>query len=379
MACHARRVPRLLCLQRASITFYDFNLPEGKSREVPESRTVADSTVETILPFSTDERLRAEYLSFRNQIRIGKLLENMDLAAGQVAYLHADPYRENTVMVTAACDRITLQNEIIHTDYDIKVRGFPTYVGRSSMEIRVELTQEQTGAKLTGYFLFASRNAKDFSSKVLPALTLSSPEEEKLFKHAKERKEHMKRDRQNFDIMKLPTPEERIVIHELFLARKNGAKERPLKETRFDSTIYMHPREQNIHGHIFGGYLMRKAFEIAFLTACTFSHASSVDFLLMDEIQFLAPVKIGQILNCSAIVTYTSPKLGLLQVSVEAHVVNPLDRSVTKTNTFQFTFHHNGELEELNPGSYEESMKYLVGRRIMNTAHSSELLGIMKE
>lgn len=61
---------------------------------------------------------------------------------------------------------------------------------------------------------------------------------------------------------------------------------------------------------------MRKAFEIAFLTACTFAHASSVDFLLMDEIQFLAPVKIGQILNCSAIVTYTSPKLGLLQVSV---------------------------------------------------------------
>lgn len=61
---------------------------------------------------------------------------------------------------------------------------------------------------------------------------------------------------------------------------------------------------------------MRNAFEIAFLTACTFSHTDCVEFLVMDEIEFIAPVKIGQILNCSAIVTYTDPKLRLIQVSV---------------------------------------------------------------
>lgn len=123
---------------RSYSSFYDINLPEGISEEIPKERTVSDSYVETILPFSTDEKLKAEYLSFKNHIRIGKLLENMDLTAGQVAYLHADPYRKDTIMVTACCDRITLQNSSIQTGFDIKVRGFPTYVGKSSMEIRVE-------------------------------------------------------------------------------------------------------------------------------------------------------------------------------------------------------------------------------------------------
>lgn len=130
----------------------------------------------------------------------------------------------------------------------------------------------------------------------------------------------MMSDRLQYDVMTLPTPEERIVIHDLFLARRKGIKGNELKDTRFDSTQLMHPREQNIHGHIFGGYLMREAFEIAFLTACNFARQDAVQFLVMDEIEFLTPVRIGQILNCSAIVTFTDPKNRLIQVAVSVTV-----------------------------------------------------------
>ena len=138
-----------------------------------------------------------------------------------------------------------------------------------------------------------------------------------------ERKKNFKRNQQKYDILQLPTPEERIVIHDLFLQHKKGVEGNALKDTRFDSTQYMHPREQNIHGHIFGGYLMREAFELAFLTACTFAHQEFVQFLVMDEIEFLAPVRIGQILNCSALVTYTDPFNRLIQVAVRVtHVAS---------------------------------------------------------
>jgi len=48
--------------------------------------------------------------------------------------------------------------------------------------------------------------------------------------------------KQHAENLSLPTIEERVIIHDLYLARKHGAQEISLKGTRFDSTLYMHPR-----------------------------------------------------------------------------------------------------------------------------------------
>ena len=61
----------------------------------------------------------------------------------------------------------------------------------------------------------------------------------------------MREDKKQFDVLSLPSVEERVVIHDLYLARKNGAEEISLKGTRFDSTIYMHPRVCNIKHFFF--------------------------------------------------------------------------------------------------------------------------------
>ena len=136
---HPFRAGRFVSVSRRNrIGFYDIEIPSNVSDETVTERTVADSTVTRVLPFSSDERLRAEYLSFTNQLRIGKLLENMDLMAGEVSYLHADPSRKNTVMVTASCDRITLQKGVLDPKQDMVITGFPTFASRSSMELRVE-------------------------------------------------------------------------------------------------------------------------------------------------------------------------------------------------------------------------------------------------
>lgn len=44
----------------------------------------------------------------------------------------------------------------------------------------------------------------------------------------------------------------------------------PMSQTERESTLLMHSQERNVHGKIFGGYLMRRAFEMGWLTAALF-------------------------------------------------------------------------------------------------------------
>ena len=138
---------------------HNIAIPDNASDEQPAERVVAESAVVRVLPFSSDPLLRAEYLSYTGRIRIGKLLENLDLAAGEVGYLHADPSRKNTVMVTASCDRITLRG-FLHPEKDMTLHGFVTYVGRSSMELRVERKSSQSSSRDPTYREKSPRRAK---------------------------------------------------------------------------------------------------------------------------------------------------------------------------------------------------------------------------
>ncbi len=56
----------------------------------------------------------------------------------------------------------------------------------------------------------------------------------------------------------------------------------------------MHGQDKNIHGKVFGGYLMREAFDISFLTVM--KRAGQYPQLLrVDQVLFLKPVTVGSI------------------------------------------------------------------------------------
>lgn len=81
---------------------------------------VTDSAFEKVLPFSTDLELRDRYINFFGGLRLGKLLEDLDLIAGEVAYKHTEGWGRGMTIVTAAdhghcairpinqCDRMQL-------------------------------------------------------------------------------------------------------------------------------------------------------------------------------------------------------------------------------------------------------------------------------
>jgi acyl-coenzyme A thioesterase 9 len=62
-----------------------------------------------------------------------------------------------------------------------------------------------------------------------------------------------------------------------------------LRETRLENSLICQPQQRNIHGRIFGGFLMHRAFELAFSTAYAFAGLVPC-FLEVDHVDFLRPV-----------------------------------------------------------------------------------------
>lgn len=117
---------------------------------------------------------------------------------------------------------------------------------------------------------------------------------------------------------------------------------------------------------IFGGYLLKQTFELAFTCAASFSHARPT-FLNLDPSTFEQPVPVGSVLYVAAGVNYTEPDMNggtRIQVMVRTHVRNVEhgERERKSTGTFFYTFHVDGEVSVL-PQSYDEFMRWIGGRR----------------
>lgn len=383
------------------------------------TRSPSESVLETTLPFSSDHALRDQYVSPFGHIRIGRILEDLDAMAGSVAYVHADDgvsETRNLTIVTASVDRIQLLDHL-HPNYDYRIKGYISWVGRSSMEVRLELLAykepkekpKESSVILVAYFTMAARDPKTMRAAAVNKLAIQSERQQKLFDQG----ECHKQKRLQFAEKSLrkspPTPEESLAIHEVFMKQLTKAQAQlnpaqvdteqdgelyvPMSSTKYGTTILCQPQERNIHGKIFGGYLMRKGFELAFSTAYLFGKSLPF-FFAMDDVTFYKPVEIGDILSLEATVTYTSRRdfsrnsyygLGAAQsdmvktvvetshtskqtfvhVEVVAFVSNPKLMKKHTTNTFNFTFicPEDTQHECVAPQTYEEAMRYIEGKR----------------
>jgi acyl-coenzyme A thioesterase 9 len=127
---------------------------------------------------------------------------------------------------------------------------------------------------------------------------------------------------------------------------------------------FYYKQQRNLYNKIFGGFLMRQAFELAWTNASLYS--STVPHVsVVDNISFKRPVLIGSLLFLSSQVVYTRDES--MQVRVHAQAVDPQTGSKETTNDFYFIFTvpqgHN--LPQVQPKSYAESMMYIDGRRHM--------------
>ncbi|KAJ1921792.1 hypothetical protein H4219_000526 [Mycoemilia scoparia] len=352
-------------------------------------KRLKDSYCEMYMPFKDDLSLREEYVNCNGQMRLGKILEDLDRLAGAIAYKHASDQSGNpapVTIVTAAVDRIYLLSKLT-MDRNYKISGMVTYTGYSSLEVFMSLEAvynntmdnepEATEKVLSARFTMVARDNYTGKSAQVNPLMLENDEERRLFKISEKIKEYKKGNAQKALAKLPPSPEERILIHNMWI-ECNKFVEGPyntsvplpkdmawLDETTMESVTLCFPQDRNIHNKIFGGYLMRLAHELAFANACVFTRGRPT-YVSLDDFSFRSPVNIGSILKLTSQVVYSEPEGDkTFQISVKVDVIDNKDSSVHTTNTFYFTFHapDNGSLKRIMPRTYSDMMKYLEGRR----------------
>ncbi|XP_036414577.1 acyl-coenzyme A thioesterase 9, mitochondrial-like isoform X3 [Colossoma macropomum] len=339
-----------------------------------------DSMIEVHLPLGTQPSLREKYLNYHNTVRFGRILEDLDSLAVLICYSHTwnkELERSPLSIVTALVDKIDMRKNIIYPDCDIKFTGHVTWVGKTSIEAKMHMTQFHDGAYspvLDATFVMVARDPENKRAAFVNPLKLQGPEEEKIFQQGEINKKR-RVDLSTASLLKVaPTAEERTVVHSLFLSTLDpktvSFRSRILppnsmwmEDAKMKGLEICHPQERNIFNRIFGGFLMRKAYELGWANACAFAGSRPI-LVAVDDILFQKPVEIGSLLLLSSQVCYTEGEH--IQVRVHTEVLDPLTRQHSTTNVFHFTFRVEKAVPAIVPQSYGESMLYLDGKRHFN-------------
>jgi len=153
-------------------------------------------------------------------------------------------------------------------------------------------------------------------------------------------------------------------------------------DTTVEKCMLMFPQERNVHQKVFGGYLMRLAYELGFTNASMFTRGH-VRFLSLDGISFARPVPIGSILRLRSCIIHTastSEQPVIVHVGVKANVVDVKTGSEQTTNDFRFTWCQDPEEvttsppRQVVPKTYKEAMLWLEGKRALELG--SEIRGL---
>ncbi|KAH0846216.1 Acyl-coenzyme A thioesterase 9, mitochondrial [Fonsecaea pedrosoi] len=345
-------------------------------------KKMSDTYVSLVLPLSQDPWLLDTYANYTGQIRIGTLLMDLDALAGVVAYKHTG---EGVSNVTAAVDRITIKNPIREI-CDLELSGQVTYAtGRSSMEVTLQIAKAPAPGRqvapedvfMTCAFTMVALDPRTKKPMNIAPLEVNTPAEKALFAKGEENYRNKKTMRSAHILTKPPDADESALIHKMWTdslayADRNNPKNQPsnvvaMSKSTIHSTQIMMPQYRNRHHFmIFGGFLLKQTFELAFTCAASFSHTRP-RFLNLDPSTFEEPVPVGSVLYVAAGVSFTEPHPGggtRIQVMVRTHVrpVEHQDQERKSTGTFFYTFFSPADVSVL-PQSYSEFMGWVAGRR----------------
>ncbi|XP_057679854.1 acyl-CoA thioesterase 9, tandem duplicate 1 isoform X2 [Corythoichthys intestinalis] len=354
----------------------------AKSQGELPAKSMKESLLEVHLPLGSQPQLREKYLTFHNTVRFGRILEDLDSLAVLISYSHTyNPAlkRSPLSIVTALVDKIDMRQHDIYPDGDIKFSGHVSWVGSTSIEAKMHMTQYRNGEYspvLDATFVMVARDPQNKRAAFVNPLRPEGPEEEELFRQGEANKSR-RVELSTASLLKVaPTAEERKIVHGLFLntldKKTVSFRSRVLppdsvwmEDAKLKGLEICHPQERNIFNRIFGGFLMRKAYELGWANACAFGGCRP-GLVAVDDILFRKPVEIGSLLLLSSQVCYTEGKH--IQVRVHSEVFDPMSRQHDTTNVFHFTFASDRDVPNIVPQTYGESMLYLDGKRHFDQA-----------
>ncbi|ELT98028.1 hypothetical protein CAPTEDRAFT_123067 [Capitella teleta] len=347
--------------------------------ELP-SKSMIDSYEAAVIPLKSDKELRGKYVNSFNLVRYGRIMEDLDTMAVWISFSHnrtngaEREYRSPLSFVTAMVDSIDIMPEALIPSQDITICGHVTWVGSTSVEVSMHVEQVQNGAiipAVAAKFVMVARDPQKNRKAFVCPLEMHTDEEKSLFDAAACRKAIRQTEAEESLLRIPPSHDERLLIHDLFLQtldESSATFKHPIKpagsvwmeDTLLKNITICFPEERNLYGKIFGGYLMRQAFEIAWANACVYCKGRP-SIVAVDDIIFKKPVEIGSLLYLSSQIVYTNGDHML--VKVHAEVVNAKSGQHETTNIFHYTFRSKMTIPPVIPKSYAEYMMYLDGKR----------------
>ena len=148
-----------------------------------------------------------------------------------------------------------------------------------------------------------------------------------------------------------------------------------MRDTGLSNALIAQPQQRNTAGRIFGGFLMRRAYELAFATAYVFAGVAPQRCAEVDEVSFRLPVEVGNLVRFDSTVLYTLSGPGAtnaqepeVHVEVQARVLDVPGRNTKLANVFAFTFvaAPGSCLRTVLPASEDEAER--VRRRVLSNA-----------
>ncbi|BFF92663.1 acyl-coenzyme A thioesterase 9 mitochondrial [Drosophila madeirensis] len=353
---------------------------QPKLEELP-TRSMLDSHTTVVLPLSSDEYIRERYVNYLGRVRMGRVMEELDMFAVWLCHRHVLlpnlpkdvplPY----TFVTLLVDKVEFTNiERLKANHDIHLSGHISWTGRSSMEITIYVQQLADGEYIDvtkAFFLMVARNATNTGSAPVNPLKPADETEKAIWKEA-EKRQKQRRTAQTESVLNSPPREhEQAIMYDLLKRttipdnmdlnrRILPPKCRWMQDSQQTTMISPFPENRNAQNTIFGGYIMRQAVEISFIMASIYLRGRPI-LQCISDISFLSPVKVNTFLQMTAYVVYTNKNY--VQLMTVAHIWDVQSGEDRTTNIFYLTYKADKIVDEVLPRSYREMLWYIHGRR----------------
>lgn len=336
-----------------------------------ESLTPHDTRYLFVLPFSTDPALARRFLArdceMVGNIRFGKLLETLDKVAENTALAYVHRFYPEARVVTAAVDSIVLRNPA-DTKHDLVFSAQINHVGKSSMEVGIRVEGLGTGSGhdhlASCYFTMVARSTEigEVKSLTLPPLKYEHELDVKRYRKAELRRQAYREGLAKSEEM--PSLEEYLFLKKLHKEQEAagfcGLRAGSLV---LESTGRAYPEQENVPKTIFGGYLIRRAYELAALAAEMVAPNRAVP-CLVNRINFNQPVLLGDQLKFSARVVYTGKDTISVQSDIERFSRTDHDKALS--NSCLFTFRNVDADMQPQPVPFIYPVTYAEDARFLN-------------
>jgi acyl-CoA hydrolase len=333
--------------------------------------TPINTSITRILALGSDLALRRRFMIIDEDIpgnfRFGLLLEELDILAEQTALGYVQQFYPAARVVTAAIDNIVVRH-VVDVTRDIVMYARINHVGRSSLEIGIRL--EHAGDPVVHiascYFTMVARGGEGAGEGIpLPSLVyLTEQEQQRAAKVVAGRAEYKQ---QQASLLEPPSHAEYEMLDRLHRAQEEPVFTGPVASRLVaDAWERMYPEQEYVPQRIFGGYLIRRAYELSGICAELVAPDRSI-IAAVNRINFFHPVRLGDKLHFTCRVVYTNESFVCVEASIERI---SRDRSAKAlSNSCLFTFVnvdrelHHQPVPPIYPTTYREDARYLEAYR----------------